>query len=71
MIGGLTGAFYSLLINQYTPFKLHLPSFMIVGMVSLFGSAAKAPLSTLLLIAEMTGGYTLLFPGMLSVFTAY
>ncbi len=71
MIGGLAGALYTLILNKYADFNLHLPSFMIVGMVSLFGSAAKAPLSTLLLIAEMTGGYSLLFPGMLSVFTSY
>jgi len=71
MIGGLTGAFYALFLNQHTSLNLPISSFMIVGMVSLFGSAAKAPISTLLLIAEMTGGYSLLFPGMLSVFISY
>lgn len=71
MIGGLTGAIYAIILNKYGNFNLHIPSFMIVGMVSLFGGAAKAPLSTLLLIAEMTGGYSLLLPAMLSVFTAY
>jgi CIC family chloride channel protein len=40
-------------------------------MVSLFAGAAKAPLSTLILIAEMTGGYQLLVPAMVSVFLSY
>ncbi|WP_353683885.1 chloride channel protein [Thermodesulfovibrio sp. 3907-1M] len=71
MIGGLTGAVYCLLWNRFINLNLHLPSFIVVGMVSLFGAAAKAPLSTLILIAEMTGGYSLLLPAMLSVFTAY
>jgi CIC family chloride channel protein len=71
MIGGLAGAIYAIILNTYGNFNLHIPSFMIVGMVSLFGGAAKAPLSTLILVAEMTGGYSLLLPAMLSVFTAY
>ncbi len=71
MIGGLLGAFYSLLLNDLYDLGLHVPSFMIVGMVSLFAGAAKAPLSTLILIAEMTGGYELLVPAMVSVFVSY
>ncbi len=71
MIGGLIGAFYSLMLNDVYSLNLHVPSFMIVGMVSLFAGAAKAPLSTLILIAEMTGGYDLLVPAMTSVFATY
>ncbi|MCD6548872.1 MAG: chloride channel protein [Thermodesulfobacterium sp.] len=71
MIGGLAGALFSILLNTFFNLNLNITSFMIVGMVSLFGSAAKAPLSTLILVAEMTGGYSLLLPAMLSVFTAY
>jgi len=71
MIGGLLGASYSLLLNNLYDLNLHVPSFMIVGMVSLFAGAAKAPLSTLVLIAEMTGGYELLVPAMVSVFISY
>jgi len=71
MIGGLAGALFSILLNTFFNLNLNVTSFMIVGMVSLFGSAAKAPLSTLILVAEMTGGYSLLLPAMVSVFTAY
>lgn len=71
MIGGLFGAFYSLLLNGYFGLDLHVPSFTVVGMVTFFGASAKAPLSTLILISEMTGEYSLLVPAMLSIFTAY
>ncbi len=71
MVGGLVGAFYSLTLNSVYGMDLSVPSFMIVGMVSLFGGAAKAPLSTIILIAEMTGGYQLLVPAMLSVLITY
>ena len=71
MIGGLVGSAYSIALNQYYSISLHVPSFTIVGMVSLFAGAAKAPLSTLILIAEMTGGYELLVPAMISVFITY
>ena len=71
MLGGLVGAIYSLALSDLYDLSLHIPSFMIVGMVSLFAGAAKAPLSTLILIAEMTGGYDLLVPAMVSVFITY
>jgi len=71
MIGGFSGALYAKVFNDFGGLNLHIPSFAIVGMVSLFAGAAKAPLSTLILIAEMTGGYELLVPAMISVFTSY
>ncbi len=72
MIGGLLGALFSLVVNTLFPDAgLSVASFMVVGMVSFFGGAAKAPLSTLILIAEMTGGYELLVPAMFSVFVTY
>ena len=71
LIGGFTGALFARVINELTGTDLHVPSFTIVGMVSVFAGAAKAPLSTLILIAEMTGGYDLLVPAMVSVFISY
>ena len=71
MVGGLVGAAYSIALNESYSLSLHVPSFTIVGMVSLFAGAAKAPLSTLILIAEMTGGYELLVPAMVSVSISY
>ncbi|ADO46161.1 Cl- channel voltage-gated family protein [Hydrogenobacter thermophilus TK-6] len=71
MLGGLVGAFYSLFLNSMHNLSLHVPSMVVVGMISFFAGAAKAPLSTLILIAEMTGGYELLIPAMISVFITF
>jgi CIC family chloride channel protein len=49
----------------------HPGNFAIVGMVAFFAAAAKAPISTIIMISEMTGGYALLAPAMFAVVTAY
>lgn len=40
---------------------------VVVGMCAVFGGAARVPVATLLMVAEMTGGYQLLVPGCLAV----
>ena len=51
----------------------HHPSagMVIVGMASVFGSAARVPIATLLMVAEMTGGYQLLVPAGLAVMVSF
>lgn len=71
MTGGLLGAAYSLFLNQHFGASLHVPSFTIIGMVSFFAAAAKIPLSTIIVVAEMTKGYELLAPAMITVFISY
>jgi CIC family chloride channel protein len=48
-----------------------LGNYAIVGMMAYFAAAAKAPLSTIVMIAEMTGGYGLLGPSMAAVVVAF
>lgn len=43
-------------------FGLPPAPFVIVGIVAVFGAAARVPFATLLMVAEMTGGYQLLVP---------
>ncbi len=52
---------------------LHQPpaAFTIVGMAAVFGSAARVPIATLLMVTEMTGGYKLLVPAAISVILAF
>jgi len=52
---------------------LHLPPapLVIVGMAAVFSGAARVPVATLLMVAEMTGGYQLLVPAALSVVLSY
>jgi CIC family chloride channel protein len=44
---------------------------VIVGMAAVFGGAARVPIATLLMVAEMTGGYQLLVPASLAVMLSY
>ena len=51
----------------------HLPPapLVVVGMAAVFGAAARVPIATMLMVAEMTGGYHLLVPAALSVVLSY
>jgi CIC family chloride channel protein len=44
---------------------------VVVGMAAVFGGAARVPIATLLMVAEMTGGYQLLVPAGLAVMLSY
>ncbi|HEX9708974.1 MAG TPA: chloride channel protein [Candidatus Thermoplasmatota archaeon] len=70
--GGLLGAAFGFTVNYFLPGLAENPShFAVVGMVAFFAGAAKAPISTIVMIAEMTGGYVLLGPSMVAVFTSF
>jgi len=51
----------------------HHPSagMVIIGTAAVFGGAARVPIATLLMVAEMTGGYALLVPAGLAVMLSY
>ena len=68
MFGGAFGSAASYLFPSLEP---HPGNFAIVGMVAFFAAAAKAPISTIIMISEMTGGYGLLAPAMFAVVTAF
>ncbi len=52
---------------------LHMPAapFVVVGMAAVFAGAAHLPIATLIMVSEMTGGYTLLVPAALAVMLSY
>ena len=60
-IGAMLGGFIAVFARQPPA------PFVIVGMAAVFGGAARVPLTTLLMVTEMTGGYHLLAPAALSV----
>ena len=68
MFGGAFGGAASYFFPKLEP---HPGNFAIVGMVAFFAAAAKAPISTIIMISEMTGGYGLLAPAMFAVVTAF
>ncbi len=68
MFGGAFGYGAAYLFPSAVP---HPGTYAIVGMIAFFAAAAKAPISTIIMISEMTGGYGLLGPAMLAVVTAF
>jgi CIC family chloride channel protein len=44
---------------------------VIVGMAAVFSGAAHVPIASLMMVTEMTGGYTLLVPAALAVIVSY
>ncbi len=69
--GGLFGATFGYVVSYLFAFlEPHSGSFAVIGMMAFFAAAAKAPISTIVMISEMTGGYGLLAPAMFAVVTA-
>lgn len=63
VIGGCAGGALGIVLHWLSPALAPQPaSFVIVGMAGFFAAAAKTPLSTLVIVSEMTGSYSLLLP---------
>ncbi len=68
VIGGMLGASFWRLFHGILPGMPAEPSsFVIIGMISMFGGIAHAPLAVMLMVAEMTGNLSLLAPAMVAV----
>ncbi|MGO8691605.1 MAG: chloride channel protein [Thermoguttaceae bacterium] len=65
VIGGCGGGALGIMFHRLWPhLVLHPASFVIVGMAGFFAAAAKTPFSTLIIVSELTGGYSLLLPSL-------
>ena len=65
VIGGALGAVVGLVFHKLMPAVVtRIDTFVILGMASFFAAAAKTPVSTLIMVSEMTGSYELLLPSM-------
>lgn len=63
VIGGCLGSAVGQTFHHWWPDLVRQPqAFAIVGMAGFFSGCARAPLSTVLMVSEMTGGYGLLLP---------
>ncbi len=68
VIGAFVGAAVWRLLEPIVPSLGHDPApYVIVGMMSCFGSISRAPLAVMLMVAEMTGTLTLIVPAMVAV----
>lgn len=70
-IGGVTGFFMAEILRMYLGVQLPDNRFVLVGMAGLMAGVMHAPLTAIFLIAEITGGYNLLIPLILTATTAY
>ncbi len=64
-VGAMLGGFLARTFNQPAA------GLAVVGMAAVFGGAARVPVATLLMVTEMTGGYTLLVPAGFAVMLSY
>ena len=73
--GGVFGPtiFLGAMLGGFIAEVFHQPpaAFAVVGMAAVFGGAARVPIATLLMVTEMTGGYSLLVPAALAVIIAF
>ncbi|APW61480.1 H(+)/Cl(-) exchange transporter ClcA [Paludisphaera borealis] len=67
LIGGMIGGFYGQLMQWWLPEAHIAPSaFVLVGMGGFFAGVSKTPLTSIVMVSEMTGSYSLLVPLMLA-----
>jgi chloride channel protein, CIC family len=67
LIGGMLGGFYGQLMQHLLP-ETHVAAsaFVLVGMGGFFAGVSKTPLTSIVMVSEMTGSYSLLVPLMLA-----
>lgn len=68
LLGTATGMVMHMLLPHFTP---NLQAFALVGMAGFLAGVAKTPLSAIIMVSEMTLGYGLLVPLMLTAAAAY
>jgi CIC family chloride channel protein len=65
VIGGCAGGALGAAFHEIAPGLVPYPATMVIlGMAAFFSAAAKTPLSTLLIVSEMTGDYRMFLPAL-------
>ena len=70
-VGAYLGFFFSKCLNMLSLTHLPISNFTIVGMAGVMSGIYHAPLTAIFLIAEITGGYTLMIPLMIVTSLSY
>ena len=70
-MGGVTGYFFARLTNTFGFVDLPTSHFTLVGMAGMMAGVMHAPLTAIFLIAEITNGYGLFIPLMITATIAY
>lgn len=71
IMGGLIGFIFAYLINLSGFAEVNISNFIVAGMAAALGSIMHAPLTGIFLIAEITGGYVLMVPLMITTAISY
>ncbi len=61
-MGGVTGYLVGMLLNKITFIHVSIKNFSLVGMAGVMAGIMHAPLTAIFLVAEITGGYGLFVP---------
>ncbi len=70
-VGGMSGITLSKFVNIFHPTGISENNFALVGMAGVMSGVMHAPLTAIFLIAEITGGYTLFIPLIITATIAY
>jgi CIC family chloride channel protein len=70
-VGGMVGGAFGALDMRIFGHGAATGSFALVGMGAVFAGVVRAPMTSVLIIIEMTGGYSLILPLMLANMIAY
>jgi len=70
-LGSYTGFLFSNLLNKTGVIDLPVSNFTLVGMAGILSGLFHAPLTAIFLIAEITGGYSLMIPLMIVASISY
>lgn len=71
IMGGLIGFIFAYVVNLSGLAHLNVSNFIVAGMAAALGSIMHAPLTGIFLIAEITGGYILMVPLMITTAISY
>ncbi len=70
-MGGIAGLFVAKVMNQFSFLQVSESNFALVGMAGMMSGVMHAPLTGIFLIAEITGGYELLTPLIITATISY
>jgi CIC family chloride channel protein len=70
-VGGMSGVTLAKAVNLFTPASISENNFSLVGMAGVMAGVMHAPLTAIFLIAEITGGYSLFIPLIVTATISY
>lgn len=70
-VGAMSGITMSKIVNLFTPAGISENNFTLVGMAGVMSGVMHAPLTAIFLIAEITGGYDLFLPLIITATISY